>query len=36
MTAKQEIKELQRMWFQQQLAIEKKRVQLEKLKELEK
>lgn len=34
MTGKQEIQELQRMWFQQQLAIEKKRVQLEKLKEI--
>lgn len=34
MTSQQEIEELKRMWFQQQLAIEKKKQLLELLKEI--
>lgn len=31
MSPRQELEEMKRMWFQQQLAIEKKREQLQKL-----
>ncbi len=34
MSAQQELEELQRLWFKNQLALEKKKVQLEKLKEI--